>query len=142
MIAVDSNVLVYAHFEDFDLHEAARETIIKLAEGSSPWAIPVFCLSEFVRVSTHHRILTKPFSTSEACSAVEALLESPSLLVLLPGPEFTDLFLEATREVGAKANLVFDAQIAALLRESGVDSLLTEDRDFDRFRDLEIVHIS
>jgi predicted nucleic acid-binding protein len=29
---------------------------------------------------------------------------------------------------------VFDAQIVAVCRETGVSELLTEDRDFDRFR--------
>jgi predicted nucleic acid-binding protein len=31
-------------------------------------------------------------------------------------------------------NLAFDAQVVALCREAGVTALLTEDRDFDRFR--------
>ena len=43
------------------------------------------------------------------------------------------LFAEAVREADAIGNLVFDAQIVALCRESGVSRLLTEDRDFDRF---------
>lgn len=30
--------------------------------------------------------------------------------------------------------LQFDAQVVALCREAGVTALLTEDRDFDRFR--------
>ena len=34
--------------------------------------------------------------------------------------------------------LVFDAQIVALCRESGVSRLVTEDRDFDRFKGLHV----
>ena len=40
------------------------------------------------------------------------------------------------REVGAVGNLIFDAQIVALCREHGVSKLITEDRDFDRFKRL------
>lgn len=39
------------------------------------------------------------------------------------------------READASGNLVFDAQIVVLCREPGVSALLTEVRDFDRFRD-------
>ena len=40
MIAVDSNVLVYAHREDSDWHDPAYTCIMELAEGRDPWAIP------------------------------------------------------------------------------------------------------
>lgn len=46
--------------------------------------------------------------------------------------------VEAIEEAQAVGNLVFDAQIAALCRESGVRMLLTEDRDFERFTGLKI----
>jgi len=35
-------------------------------------------------------------------------------------------------------NFVFDAQIAALCLEGGVTTLVTEDRDLDRFKNLQI----
>jgi len=54
--------------------------------------------------------------------------------VLYPGAAFLELFLEAIKEAQAAGNLIFDAQIVALCREAGVRSLLTEDRDFARFR--------
>jgi len=38
-------------------------------------------------------------------------------------------------------NLVFDAQVAAVCKEAGVSALLTEDRDFDRFRDFPVAHL-
>jgi predicted nucleic acid-binding protein len=74
-----------------------------------------------------------PYSSCEAVEAVGRLLESPSLRVLSPGSGYLALFHEAIREANAIGNLVFDAQIVALCRESGVSSLLTEDRDFARF---------
>ena len=39
---------------------------------------------------------------------------------------------------GAKGNLVFDAQIVALCREHWIATILTNDRDFDRFHDLNV----
>lgn len=49
MIAVDTNVLVTAHREDLPKHRLALERLSEMAAGDSPWAIPAFCLGEFVR---------------------------------------------------------------------------------------------
>src|SRR5688572_9917152 len=133
MIAVDTNILVYAHREELPQHRAARAKLIELAEGDRPCGIPVFCIGEFVRVLTHPKLFDPPYSGSEACDAIDRLLASPSLRILCPGSTFLTRFSEAVREADAVGNLVFDAQIVAVCRESGVASLLTEDRDFARF---------
>jgi toxin-antitoxin system PIN domain toxin len=133
MIAVDTNVLVYAHREELPQHRNAKAKIVSLAEGTEPWGIPVFCLGEFVRVVTHPRLFDPPYTSGEACEALNRLLESPSLQILCPGPGYPVLLQDAVREANAVGNLVFDAQIVAVCRESGISALLTEDRDFARF---------
>ena len=130
MIAVDTNVLVHAHRKESPKHEEARRRVVALAERSL--GIPVFCLGEFLRVVTHPRIANS-HSADEACEAMQRLLASPNVELLLPGHRFPDLLADAVREADAIGNLVFDAQIVALCREAGVRALLTEDRDFDRF---------
>ena len=79
MIAVDTNVMVYAHREQLPKHERALEWLIYLTEGRVPWAIPVFCLGEFVRVVTHSRIFDPPSTLEQAVSALENLLLSPTI---------------------------------------------------------------
>ncbi len=101
--------------------------------------MPVFCLGEFVRVVTHPRILHPPSSLEQAWSAIEGLLESPTLWVLYPGERYPTLFREALEAAHARGNLAFDAQIAAVCRERGASRLLTLDRDFARFPGLTIV---
>ena len=39
MIAVETNILVYAHREDSPWHDAAYTRLLELAEGKAPWAI-------------------------------------------------------------------------------------------------------
>ena len=136
MIAVDTNILVYAHREELPQHAAARRRLTALAEGDAPWAIPVFCLGEFVRVVTHPRLFDPPHTIDEACAALDRLLESPTVRILNPAERFWAMLAQAVREADAMGNLVFDAQLAALCRENGVSALLTEDRDFDRFAGL------
>ncbi len=142
MIAVDTNILVYAHREELPQHKAARRRVTQLANRDERWAIPVFCLGEFLRVVTHPRVFDNPHTTDEACQAIETLLESSSLSVLRPGDRYERLLVQAMRDGEVVGNLVFDAQIVALCREHGVVRLLTSDRDFDRFRDLQLVSLA
>ena len=139
MIAVDTNVLVYAHRSDSSRHEPAEAELFRLADGAEPWAVPVFCLAEFLRVVTHPRIFGRPSSVEEACGALRALVATASARVLSPGPRFPALFVDSVREADARGNLVFDAQIAALLREHGVREILSFDRDFERFPGLRLI---
>ncbi|MDE3153817.1 MAG: PIN domain-containing protein [Acidobacteriota bacterium] len=133
MVAVDTNVLVYAHRREFAEHDRARATLSRLADGDALWALPVFCLGEFLRVVTHHAILRPPSSLDQATQAIDALLASPSLRVLTPGERFPSLLAHTVRESGVTGNLVFDAQIAAVCLEHGVHTVISNDRDLSRF---------
>jgi hypothetical protein len=92
-------------------------------------------------VITHPRLFDPPHAVAEACEALERLLGSPSLRLLLPGERFWPLLAEAARSADARGNLALDAQIAALCMESGASALLTEDRDFARFPGLRVEHL-
>lgn len=113
-----------------------------LVESPTPWALPVFCLGEFVRVVTHPRVFDPPSTMEEALAALDAFLASPSVRLLLPGEQFAAMLLRCLREGDARGNIAFDAQIATLCREQGIDRILTEDRDFARFPQLRTVLLS
>jgi predicted nucleic acid-binding protein len=49
MIAVDTNLLVYAHREDSEWHVPALSVVEGLAAGAAPWAVPWPCLHHGVR---------------------------------------------------------------------------------------------
>ncbi len=82
MIAVDTNILVYAHREDSLWHEPAYTRVRALAEGRDAWAIPWPCIHEFLAIVTHHRIYTPPTPLATALNQVQAWLESPSLVAI------------------------------------------------------------
>ena len=138
MIAVDTNVLIYAHRTETDLHEVAARELVALAEGTAAWGLPVFCVGEFLRVVTHRRVLHPPSTLAQAVSFLEGVIASPACRVVRPGPDFVSLLAAEAREARARGNLVFDAQIAALCREHGISTILTNDRDFGRFRHLRV----
>ena len=64
MIAIDTNILVYAHRSETDLHSAATAELVALAEGVAPWGLPIFCVTEFMRVVTHRRVFNPPSTVS------------------------------------------------------------------------------
>ena len=141
MIAVDTNVLVYAHRSGVREHQRALAWLRHLAEGPVPWGLPVFVLGEFLRVVTHPRLFDAPSALEDATASLEGLLSSPSVRVLASGPRYGDLLLDAVRAGRATGNLAFDAQIAAVCREHGISRLLTRDRDFSRFPWIRIVDL-
>lgn len=136
MIAVDSNVLVYAHRPDAPFHEAAREAVTALAESPTPWAIPWPCLHEFVAVVTHPRIFAPPSPLPTALEQVRVWLESPSLVVLGESGAYWALLADLATAARAIGPMIHDARIAALCRLHGVRELWSADRDFGRFPDL------
>jgi hypothetical protein len=141
VIAVDTNILIYANREESVLHGAALKTLRLLAEGDEAWAIPVFCIGEFLRVVSHDRLFDPPTPVAHALDSLESLLASPSVRLLTPGDHYLRLLRSLTEESGVRGNLIFDAQIAAVCLENGASMLLTEDRDFARFRNLKPISL-
>ena len=66
MIAVDTNILVYAHREDQAWFDAAVAAIRGLAEAGQPWAIPWPCIHEFLAIATNPRIFKHPTKSADA----------------------------------------------------------------------------
>lgn len=138
MIAVDSNLLVYAHREDSLWHDAAYAQVVQLAEGQVPWAIPWPCIHEFLAIATHARIYAPPTPLEVAVDQVEAWIESPSLVLLCESESYWQELRGILITGRVSGPLVHDARVAALCRQHGVSELWTVDRDFGRFPGLKI----
>ena len=136
MIAVDTNILVYAHRRDADWHAAAEQAIAGLAEGTPEWAIPWPCLHEFLAIVTHPRIFKTPTPLKLAIGQIEAWLESPSLVVLSENEGYFDALRDVTIGARVTGARVHDARVAALCASHGVRELWTADRDFSLFAPL------
>jgi hypothetical protein len=133
MIAVDTNILVYAHRADSHWHAAADRTLASLAEGSCLWAIPWPCLNEFVAIVTHPRVYSPSTPLPVALEQVESWLESPTLTLLSEGEGYAGVWAEVLRKSAVSGGAVHDARIAALCIHHGIKKLLSADRDFSRF---------
>jgi len=133
VIALDTNILVYARREEAPHQERALELLIQLAEGDSPWAVPWPCIYEFARVVTHPRVFDPPTPLESALEDLDSLMQSPSLTLLREGPRHATFMQRLLKAGQAAGNLAHDAHIAALCVEHGVSELWTADRDFARF---------
>ena len=132
MIAVDTNILVYAHRKDSEWNERAYATLAELAASPAAWAIPWPCIHEFLAIVTHPRIFDPPSSLEQALDQVRAWLESPSLVLLSEEAAYWPRLEDQLRSSKLKGPAIHDARVAALCRLHGVSELLTADRDFNR----------
>ncbi len=138
MIAVDSNLLIYAHREDSQFHAAAKEAIESLRRQSAPWAIPWPCIHEFLSIATHPRIYNPPSSLSDALGFVDALLATPHLQLLAESPGYYEKLRQISLEASLKGPRIHDARVAALCLHHGVSELWSADRDFSAFPRLKV----
>lgn len=137
MIAVDTNVLVYAHRRESDTHEAASSLLRTLAEGEAPWAIPWPSCYEFLSVVTNRRIWREDASSQDqAWGQLAAWIASPSMRLIGETDDFPDVLERFVRRPRVHGGVVHDARIAAICVAHGVEALLTRDRDFALFPEL------
>jgi uncharacterized protein len=140
VIAVDTNILIYAHRRDSPFYEVASRHLIELGEGTAAWGIPWPCLHEFLGVVTNRRVFAPPTSLERALSQVEIWFESPSLVLLTESPTHWTTLRAILVESAITGPRVHDARIAALCRQHGVRELWSADRDFSRFAGLRVVN--
>jgi toxin-antitoxin system PIN domain toxin len=132
VIAVDTNILVYALQPGVPQHREALRRVEALATGRSPWAIPYPCVGQFLRVVTH-RTFRPVIPVAAAWHNLDALLASPTVQLLTPTRMHVTLLKEVIDESAAVGDMVYDAQIVTLCLEYGVREILTADKDFRRF---------
>jgi uncharacterized protein len=131
-VTVDANILVYASNEAEPVHETARRLVGRLAAG--PEIVYLFwpTIMGYLRIVTHPSLLPRPLSPADAISNVEGLISAPHVRTPGEGEGFWELY-QATRNEADRGNDIPDGHLAALMRQHGVGTIYTRDRDFRRF---------
>jgi toxin-antitoxin system PIN domain toxin len=140
MIAVDSNLLIYAHREDSEWHAETLAALTALAEGTRRWAIPWPCVHEFIAITTHPGVYVPPTPLPVAFEAMRVWLASPACRAIGEGPDYLLLLEELALKGKARGPRIHDARIAAICVQNGVTELWSADRDLSRFQQLRIVN--
>lgn len=136
MIAIDTNLLVYAHREDSPRHREALEALTALAKSGNPWAITWSTFHEFIAVVTHPKIYDPPTPLATALKTMEAWQSSSGLRMINEGPGYFDTFSTLTTNGKINGAKTHDARIAATCLHHRVKTLWTADRDFSVFPQL------
>lgn len=138
MIALDTNILVYAHREELPLHGEARECIELLVTNGQRFALPWPCVHEFFSVVTHPRRFTPPSTTRQAFDFLETLRRTDLAVWLSEGELHFDQLKSLATSSRISGPQIHDTRIAALCLANGVRELWTADRDFTRYPTLKI----
>lgn len=136
MIALDTNMLVYAHFEDSEFHSLTHEALRPVIEGATPWALPWPCVHEFIGVATNPKIYKPASPLSAVFDFLDSLMTAPSLHLLAESPGYFEKLRDLVTACKISGPRIHDARIAALCLHHGVSELWTADRDFSLFPQL------
>ncbi|HVE50533.1 MAG TPA: TA system VapC family ribonuclease toxin [Casimicrobiaceae bacterium] len=135
---VDVNILLYASDRGSPLQPSAARFLEKCVVEREVFCLAWITLMSYLRMATHPSIFAKPLTHDAAARNVESLLALPHVRVIGEEENFWSAYRLATRDVPTRGNLVPDAHLATILRQNGVGTLFTRDRDFRKFAFLDV----
>jgi toxin-antitoxin system PIN domain toxin len=135
---VDLNLLLYASDESSPFHEKAVELLVRLARGPDLLYLFWPVVMGYLRIATHSAIFPRPLSVETATRNVGQLLALPHARSPGEGDDFWQVYRAVTSGTVVRGNLVSDAHLVALMRENGVGTLWSRDRDFRKFEGVRV----
>jgi toxin-antitoxin system PIN domain toxin len=138
MIAIDTNLLIYAHRSGTPEHRAARKAIETALNrpGGCGFALP--SVAEFFSIVTHPTASGEPSRPDKAAGFLAALRQA-GIEELPPGPGFSTRLIQLAADLGVRGARIFDLQIAICGLDGGARELWTHDRGFVRVPGL-VIH--
>jgi len=137
VIALDTNLLVYAHRSATAEHKAARAAIERAA-ASDRWGFAAPVVAEFWSVATHPSASGRPSTPKEALRFLAALADAGAH-VWSPGTGFGLRLAQLAADLRVSGNRVFDLQIALCAFEGGARELWSHDARFVTIPGLRLV---
>ena len=137
-LTVDANVLLYASDGSSPRQEAARALLESLAAGPELTYLFWPTIMAYLRIATHPAVFSQPLPASDAIANIEALLDRPHVRAPGEQPEFWPRYRAVADDAAPTGNLVSDAHLVALMLQNEVRTVWTHDRDFRRFRGIEV----
>lgn len=140
MLVVDTNILIYAADRDADFHVVCRERLEHWRRQAAPWYLTWNIVYEFLRVATHPRVFRQPWSIADAWRFIVGILAAPSAGLLLPTDRHESVLRQTLDELPhLRGNIVHDGHTAVLMREHGIQRIVTRDSDFHKFPFLSVI---
>ena len=137
-LTIDANILLYASDRSSPRHAAARQLLQTVAAGPGLAYLFWPTIMAYLRIATHPAIFERPLPAGDAIANVEALLSRPHVRAPGEQPEFWRRYTSVAADAAPTGNLVPDAHLVALMVENDVRTVWTHDRDFRRFRGIQV----
>jgi toxin-antitoxin system PIN domain toxin len=137
--ALDVNVLVYAADADSRYHAAARKALARIEESDELVYVFWPVIFGYLRIATNPRIFSNALDAEAAIEGVDDLLALPQVRAEGERKGFLRELRGALTGVSVRGPLFSDAHIVALMRQYGVSTIYSHDRDFRKFDGIKVV---
>jgi hypothetical protein len=137
--AIDVNVLLHATDEASPLSGRAAAFLADRAAAPEVCCIAWTTVMSYLRLATHAAMFADPLTPQDAMANIETLLRLPQVRLLAEEEGFWEVYRSVTGRLPVRGHLVPDAHLAALLRQHGVTTLYTDNRDFLKFEFLKVL---
>ena len=138
MIAVDTNLLVYAHREGVPEHQSAQRALERASRHQRGWGVAVNCVAEFWSLVTHPKAAGRPSTPAEARNFLRVLVDDGGLQIWSPGPGLGLRLLQMAGERSISGTRIFDLQIALTAFDNGAVEMWSHDSNFVSFPGLAV----
>jgi toxin-antitoxin system PIN domain toxin len=131
--ALDAGVLLYASDASSRYHERAWAFLRSCSADPDLLYLFWTVILGYLRIATHPSIFERPLSADEAMRKIERLLALPQVRAIGEQDGFWPEYRRVADLLVVSGNLVSDAHLAGLMRQHGVHTIWTHDRDFLKF---------
>src|SRR2546427_9252196 len=130
MIALDTNLLVYAHRQGAAEHEGATAAILDALNDPRGWGICLPSVAEFWSIVTQPKIPGGPSSSAVVTHFFHYLITEGQGNIWTPGPGFGQRLMRWASSLKIRGRRIFDLQIAVIALEHGAREISTHDINF------------
>lgn len=124
---IDTNILVYAHFEEAVHHAVSLALLDRAQAGELALCVTSQVLAEFYSVVTSPKRVTSPFTPEEAVDAIEQIATMPGMTILSAPADVLSRWLDLARKHPVSGARIFDLQLIAGMQANGVATVYTFD---------------
>jgi uncharacterized protein len=139
MIAIDTNLLIYAHRAGVREHGAAQRAIEAAANDPRGWGISSPSVSEFWSIVTHPGAQGGPSRPSRAMAFMTSLMQTGGMRIWLPRAGFAARLMQLASDLQVTGVRIFDLQIGLTAVDNGAAEIWSHDTAFVRIPGLAVI---
>ncbi len=138
---IDTNLFVYASFDDFPYHQKSLDFLKSCAVSSDSWYVTWGIVYEYAQVVTRTPPFKNPLSLLQAWDNVEKFLSFPNVSILREGEEHSARFASLAKEhSGLTGTILHDFHNLVIMKENDLNVVYTADTDFHRFKGIRVIN--